>query len=138
MRGAFTEAGLTPWEVRWRNACGPGGDVLPNGQLCDDGTGLKETLLAVKELCEARPDAGVACAMKNAGIGVGLPDVGRVRLRVEKEKAVIYTSAACMGQGLASVLTQFVAEKTGLERTHLYRKLKQLGVDLSRGKRSAG
>jgi DNA-binding NtrC family response regulator len=30
-----------------------------------------------------------------------------------------------------------VAEKTGLERTHLYRKLKQLGVDLSKGKRSA-
>ena len=30
-----------------------------------------------------------------------------------------------------------VAEKTGLERTHLYRKLKQLGVDLSRGRRSA-
>ena len=31
-----------------------------------------------------------------------------------------------------------VAEKTGLERTHLYRKLKQLGVDLSRGKRGGG
>ena len=31
-----------------------------------------------------------------------------------------------------------VAEKTGLERTHLYRKLKQLGVDLSRGKRNGG
>ena len=30
-----------------------------------------------------------------------------------------------------------VAEKTGLERTHLYRKLKQLGVDLSRAKKSA-
>ena len=30
-----------------------------------------------------------------------------------------------------------VAEKTGLERTHLYRKLKQLGVDLTRNKRSA-
>lgn len=28
-----------------------------------------------------------------------------------------------------------VAEKTGLERTHLYRKLKQLGVDLNRGRR---
>lgn len=28
-----------------------------------------------------------------------------------------------------------VAEKTGLERTHLYRKLKQLGVDLSKSKR---
>ncbi|OWQ85223.1 two-component system response regulator [Roseateles aquatilis] len=31
-----------------------------------------------------------------------------------------------------------VAEKTGLERTHLYRKLKQLGVDLSRNKRGTG
>ena len=31
--------------------------------------------------------------------------------------------------------TTRVADKTGLERTHLYRKLKQLGVDLSRGKR---
>ena len=30
-----------------------------------------------------------------------------------------------------------VAEKTGLERTHLYRKLKQLGVDLTRGKRNS-
>jgi DNA-binding NtrC family response regulator len=30
-----------------------------------------------------------------------------------------------------------VAEKTGLERTHLYRKLKQLGVDLSKTKRQA-
>lgn len=30
-----------------------------------------------------------------------------------------------------------VAEKTGLERTHLYRKLKQLGVDISRSKRNA-
>ena len=30
-----------------------------------------------------------------------------------------------------------VAEKTGLERTHLYRKLKQLGVDLLRSKRNA-
>ena len=29
-----------------------------------------------------------------------------------------------------------VAEKTGLERTHLYRKLRQLGVDLGRGKRN--
>jgi DNA-binding NtrC family response regulator len=29
-----------------------------------------------------------------------------------------------------------VAEKTGLERTHLYRKLKQLGVDLTRNRRS--
>jgi CO/xanthine dehydrogenase Mo-binding subunit len=52
--------------------------------------------------------------MKNAGIGVGLPDVGRVRLVVEGGKAVVYTSAACMGQGLPSVLMQFVTKASGL------------------------
>ncbi len=108
------EVGVSPWEIRWRNAVGPG-DVLPNGQVCDEGTALKECLLAVKELCEKRPDAGIAVALKNAGIGVGLPDIGRVRLKVENGKAVVYTSAACMGQGLASVLMQFVAEITGLD-----------------------
>ncbi len=107
------EAGITPWEIRFRNAIEPGA-VLPNGQVADEGTALKETLLAVKDLCETRPDAGIACAMKNAGIGVGLPDVGRVRIRVQRGKAVIYTSAACMGQGLASVLLQFVANASGL------------------------
>ena len=30
-----------------------------------------------------------------------------------------------------------VAEKTGLERTHLYRKLKQLGVDLNKSRKAA-
>jgi DNA-binding NtrC family response regulator len=31
-----------------------------------------------------------------------------------------------------------VSERTGLERTHLYRKLKQLGIDTSRKKSSGG
>jgi DNA-binding NtrC family response regulator len=30
-----------------------------------------------------------------------------------------------------------VSEKTGLERTHLYRKLKQLGIDATRNKRGS-
>ena len=107
------EVGLSPWQIRFQNAVEPG-DVLPNGQFADPGTALKETLLAVKDLCAARPDAGVACALKNAGIGVGLSDVGRVRIRVKGGKAIIYTSAACIGQGLASVLLQFVANASGL------------------------
>jgi len=42
-----------------------------------------------------------------------------------------------IAKAVANSLAKRVAEKTGLERTHLYRKLKQLGVDLSRGKRGA-
>lgn len=48
--------------------------MLPNGQIADCSTALKETLLAVKDVYEAnRSHAGIACAMKNSGVGVGLP-----------------------------------------------------------------
>jgi len=110
------KAGISPWEIRFRNAIRPGG-VLSNGQFADDGTALKETLLAVKDVMDAHPNAGIACAFKNSGKGVGVPDVGRVKLKVEKSGVTICTSAACMGQGLGTVLQQIVAESTGLART---------------------
>ena len=72
-------AGISPWEIRYRNAIRPG-QVLPNGQIADDSTGVAETLEAVKDIYESEPYAGIACAMKNAGVGVGLPDWGRCRL----------------------------------------------------------
>ena len=65
--------GISPWEIRYRNAVRPG-QVLPNGQIADASTGIAETLEAVKEIYEQAPYAGIACAMKNAGVGVGLPD----------------------------------------------------------------
>ena len=65
--------GISPWEIRYRNAIRPGQE-LPNGQIVDESTGLAETLLAVKDVYEKNPYAGIACAMKNAGVGVGLPD----------------------------------------------------------------
>jgi selenium-dependent xanthine dehydrogenase len=107
------QVGISPWEFRFRNAV-EAGDVLPNGQIADPDTALKETLLAVKAIVETRPDAGIACCMKNAGIGVGLSDVGRVKIKVEAGRVGVYTSAACIGQGLASVLVQFVGEITGV------------------------
>jgi CO/xanthine dehydrogenase Mo-binding subunit len=90
--------------------------VLSNGQIADDGTALKETLLAVKEVFDAHPNAGIACSFKNSGKGVGVPDVGRVKLKVENGGVIICTSAACMGQGLGTVLQQIVAESTGLPK----------------------
>lgn len=105
--------GISPWAIRFRNAIEPG-KPLPNGQIADAGTALKETLLAVKDIFEANPGAGIACAMKNSGLGVGNTDAGRVKIKIEQGKIVICTSAACMGQGLATVILQIVAETTGL------------------------
>ena len=110
--------GISPWEIRFRNAIEPGG-VLSNGQIADAGTALKETLLAVKDVYDANPGAGIACSFKNSGKGVGVHDVGRVKLQVENGVVVICTSAACMGQGLATVILQIVGETAGLARSAL-------------------
>ena len=108
------KVGISPWEIRFRNAIEPG-KVLPNGQIADCSTALKETLLAVKDVYEAnRGRAGIACAMKNAGVGVGLPDKGRARLAIEGGVCVIYCAASDIGQGCLTVFCQDVAEATGL------------------------
>lgn len=106
-------AGISPWEIRYRNAVRPG-QVLPNGQIADASTGIAETLLAVKEIYENAPYAGIACAMKNAGVGVGIPDWGRCRLCVKDGKVEIHAGASCIGQGLGTVLTQVVSETLAL------------------------
>ena len=87
----------------------------------DASTGLVETLEAIKpyydEALAAGKPAGLACAMKNAGVGVGIPDTGRVKLVVEPdEKVHIYTGASCIGQGLGTVLVQMAVTCTDLKR----------------------
>ncbi len=105
--------GISPWEMRYRNAIRPG-QVLPNGQIADEGTALVETLEAVKEEYFNNEIVGIACAMKNSGVGVGLPDIGRCRLTVQDGKVRIRTSAACIGQGMGTVCMQILCETTGL------------------------
>ena len=106
--------GISPWEIRYRNAIRPGQE-LPNGQIVDESTGLVETLEAVKPYVDANKYVGLACAMKNAGVGVGIPDTGRVRLVVEDGKVHIFAGASCIGQGLGTVLTQIVYDQTGID-----------------------
>lgn len=106
------KVGISPWEIRYRNAIRPGG-VLPNGQIVGPETGLVETLEEVKpyydEAIKNGDPVGLACAMKNAGVGVGLPDWGRAKLIVEDDAKVhIYSGASCIGQGLGTVLIQMV------------------------------
>ncbi|MEG1825337.1 MAG: selenium-dependent xanthine dehydrogenase [Cloacibacillus sp.] len=117
------KAGLSPWEIRWRNAIEPG-RILPNGQIADRSTAMKETLEAVREVYEKNAGrAGIACAMKNAGVGVGLPDKGRAKLVVRDGVVEIYAAASEIGQGCATVFVQMVSEAAGLCRT----KIKNMG-----------
>ena len=113
------KVGITPWEIRYRNAIEPG-KVLPNGQLADVSTALKETLEAVKPYFDENiGHCGISCALKNAGVGVGLPDAGRTRLVVEHGAVVIFSAASDIGQGCLTVFSQDVAEATGIPITHI-------------------
>ena len=105
--------GISPWEIRFRNAIRPG-QVLPNGQIADNSTALENCLLAVKDVYEKAPYAGIASSFKNSGVGVGIPDTSRCILSVEQGKIHIRASAACIGQGMATVTTQIVCETLGL------------------------
>ena len=103
------QVGLDAWEIRYLNAVRPG-DVLPNGQIADDSTGLVQVLESLKGDFYANPGAGLAVGHKNTGVGMGLKDTGRCILSVEQRRVHIRTSAACMGQGVEQVVTHVVSE----------------------------
>ena len=60
------------------------------------------------------PRAGIACAMKNAGVGP--PTWGRCRITVEDGKIWLRAGASCIGQGLGTVLTQIACETLGVHQ----------------------
>ena len=112
------KAGLDGWEIRWRNAVAVG-DSFATGQIFEKSVGLKETLQAVKPAWdEARASGratGIACGIKNSGIGNGAKEWGKARLVVEDDGTVsLYNGYTEMGQGLLTVLIQCAVEVTGL------------------------
>ncbi len=71
------QVGIDGWEIRWRNALEEG-DRFGTGQMLGPGVGLKKTLLAVRDAYRDARFAGIACGVKNTGIGNGMVDRGRV------------------------------------------------------------
>ena len=112
------KAGLDRWEIRWRNALSVG-DLFSTGQLMDKAVGIRKTLQAMKPHYDAALRSGraigIACGIKNSGIGNGVVELGKVRLVVEVDGTIsLYNGFTEMGQGLLTVLVQFAVEVTGL------------------------
>ena len=110
--------GMDYYQFRRLNALKPG-DIMPNGQIASEDTGIIECLEAVKEAYYSSDKAGIACGFKNSGLGVGFPDTGRCILSVEQGKVHIRTSAACMGQGVATVCIQMLGETCSLNASQI-------------------
>jgi len=109
------KAGLDGWEIRYRNALRDGAVSTP-GERMTHAMGLRKTLEAVRDVYRGARFAGIACAIKNVGVGNGKPDIGRVRLVVAAggETITVFTGHSEMGQGLFTILVQVVCEETGL------------------------
>lgn len=103
------KVGMDPFEFKYLNALRPG-DTMPNGQIAGEDCGMVNCMDAVRDIYYSNPKNGFANSFKNSGIGVGLPDSGRCILSVEDGVVHIRTSAACMGQGIATMCTQMLGE----------------------------
>ncbi|MDQ3661016.1 MAG: selenium-dependent xanthine dehydrogenase [Actinomycetota bacterium] len=116
------KAGIDGWDIRFLNALEPG-RVFGTGQVLGEGVGLKDCLLAVRDAYKNAQHAGVACAVKNVGVGNGLPEYGRASLEVQDDGSILLRhSWTEMGQGVHTVLQQVVVEELssyGLELKHI-------------------
>jgi xanthine dehydrogenase molybdenum-binding subunit len=113
------KVGIDGWEMRWRNALEVG-DTFSTGQVFEKSVGIKKTLEAVKDQYRKNLAAGravgIACGIKNSGIGNGAKESGKARLVVEKSgKISLYNGFTEMGQGLMTILVQCAVEITGLD-----------------------
>jgi xanthine dehydrogenase molybdenum-binding subunit len=114
--------GIDGYDIRDRNILEPG-EAFATGQRLDKPFGLRKTLEAVKDQYKAAKFAGIACGIKNVGIGNGMPDIGRAAFTVEPgvpgatpqpPTVHIRTGFTEMGQGLFTICIQFAVEATGL------------------------
>ncbi|MEN8163531.1 MAG: selenium-dependent xanthine dehydrogenase [Acidobacteriota bacterium] len=107
--------GIDGYDIRERNILHPGDRFAP-GQIMTSSCGIGATLKAVREVYKNAPRAGIACGIKNTGIGNGMADTGRVLLRIlEGGRIDALTGFTEMGQGLHTVVRQVICHETGLE-----------------------
>ncbi|MFN2248349.1 MAG: selenium-dependent xanthine dehydrogenase [Candidatus Promineifilaceae bacterium] len=103
------------WQFRYDNAL-VDGDMTATGQVIEGGAGVRETLLAVKEEFYKAKFAGLACGLKNTGIGNGMPDESSARISIiAPDRILIDHGWTEMGQGVNTIATQVVCEETGLD-----------------------
>ncbi len=137
------KVGLDAWAFRYQNALQVG-DTYSTGQVLDKAVGIRQTLEAIKPHYEAAKAAGkavgLACGLKNTGLGNGAKEWGKARLVVEEDGTVsLYNGYTEMGQGLLTVLVQFAVESTGLPASVFRPKVDStyaLGVGQTTGSRA--
>ncbi|MCP4429184.1 MAG: selenium-dependent xanthine dehydrogenase [Chloroflexi bacterium] len=109
------QGGFDRWQFRYDNAL-TDGDMTATGQIIEGGAGARATLLEVKDAFYAAQYAGLACGLKNTGIGNGMPDKSESSITIAApDKVVIDHSWTEMGQGVHTVALQTLCQETGID-----------------------
>lgn len=107
------KGGFDRWQIRFDNALEDGSKTA-TGQVLR-GVGLKKTLLAVKDVFRNAKYAGIACGIKNTGVGNGMVDDSEVKIQiVSGEKVIIDHGWSEMGQGVHTMAIQTLHQETGI------------------------
>jgi selenium-dependent xanthine dehydrogenase len=108
------KCGKDPYQMRHLNLLREGQRFGP-GQKLENCKGLLRTLESVKDAYYGAKVAGIACGIKNVGIGNGMVDVGRARIDVlSGGKLRLAHGMTEMGQGLHTVALMMACETAGL------------------------
>ncbi len=108
------QGGFDRWQFRYDNALVEG-LATSTGQVLEGGVGVRETLLAVKDQFYAAKYAGIACGIKNTGIGNGMPDTAKVKITIAGPSHVIVDHGWTeMGQGVHTMAVQALCQETDL------------------------
>jgi len=103
------------WQFRFDNALCEG-KMTATGQVLHKGVGVKETLIAVKPFYDKALFKGLACGIKNSGVGNGMADFSDVIIEIKSENQVILQHGWTeMGQGVHTIATQVLCEETGIQ-----------------------
>lgn len=107
------KGGFDRWQIRYDNALEDGSKTA-TGQILR-GVGLKKTLLAVKDEFQKAKYAGIACGIKNTGVGNGMTDDSEASVEIVSEnKVVINHGWSEMGQGIHTMAIQILHQETGI------------------------
>jgi CO/xanthine dehydrogenase Mo-binding subunit len=109
------QGGFDRWQFRYDNALDDG-DMTATGQVIEAGAGAKATLLAVKDEFYKAKYVGLACGIKNTGVGNGMPDASKVRITIAApDKIIVDHGWTEMGQGVNTVAVQTLVTETGID-----------------------
>ncbi|WP_374689748.1 xanthine dehydrogenase family protein molybdopterin-binding subunit, partial [Promineifilum sp.] len=107
--------GFDRWQFRYNNAL-QNGDMTSTGQIIEGGAGVRETLLAVRDQFYAAKYAGLACGIKNTGVGNGMADASQARITIEAaDRVTIDHGWTEMGQGVHTIAVQTLCHETGID-----------------------